>query len=232
MRLIFVDSRDRVSGTSTDFSIQLPETLVLEGTHRGRIDNLRIPVVVPTIQTGRNDTLQVRVGGTTYTATIAQANYGGLQLASAVQQALAAVAPGVWTVSYDINNISMSIACSNNFDIVGGTYGKQLLTHPYDHSNSRVYYLTYVTVLGIDMVYLSCSRFSNLDIVGPGGSHDTLMSAVNNQPFASVIDASMQIDTWFQLPNVTTQQLDFQLRDRNYNILSIVPKISFLLVID
>ena len=232
MRLIFVDSRDRVSGTSTDFSIQLPETLVLEGTHRGRIDNLRIPVVVPTIQTGRNDTLQVSVGGTTYTATIAQANYGGLQLASAVQQALAAVAPGVWTVSYDINNISMSIACTSSFDIVGGTYGAQLLSHPYDHSNSRVYYLTYVTVLGIDMVYLSCSRFSNLDIVGPGSSHDTLMSAINNQPFASVIDASMQTDTWFDAPNVTTQQLDFQLRDRNYNILSIVPNISFLLVID
>ena len=232
MRLIYVDSRDRVSGTSTNFSIQLPETLVLEGTHRGRIDNLRIPVVVPTIQTGRNDTLQVRVAGTTYTATIAQGTYGGPQLATAVQQALAAVAPGVWTVAYDMNNIAMSIACSNNFDIVGGTYGAQLLTHPFDHSNPKVYYLTYVTVLGIDMVYLSSSRFSNLDIVGPGGSHDTLMCAVNNQPFASVLDVSMQTDTWFDVPNLTTQQLDFQLRDRNYQVLSIVPNISFLLVID
>ena len=29
-----------------------------------------------------------------------------------------------------------------------------------------------------------------------------------------------------------TQQLDFQLRDRSYNILSIVPNISFVLLID
>jgi hypothetical protein len=232
MRQIFVDSRDRVSGTSTDFAIQLPETLVLEGPHRGRIANLRVPIVFPTIQSGKNDTLQVRVGGTTYTATIAQANYGGLARAAAVQQALAAVAPGVWTVSYDLNNISMTISCSNNFDIVGGTYGAQLLTHPYDHSNPKSYYCSYVTVLGIDVMYLSSSRFSNLDIFGPGGAHDTLMCAINNQPFASVLDVTMDTNSWFDVPNMTTQQLDFQLRDRNYNILSIVPNISFVLVID
>ena len=63
MRQLFVDSRDRVSGTTTNFSIQLPETLVIEGSsHRMRIDNLRIPLVVPTIQTGVNDTLQVCLG--------------------------------------------------------------------------------------------------------------------------------------------------------------------------
>ena len=40
MRQIFVDSRDRVSGTSTDFVIQLPQTLNIESRTRGRIDNL------------------------------------------------------------------------------------------------------------------------------------------------------------------------------------------------
>ena len=75
MKQIFVDSRDRVSGTTTDFTIQLPQTLNLEGgRHRGRIDNLRIPVVIPTIQAGVNDTLQVRIGEQTYTVTIPQAN--------------------------------------------------------------------------------------------------------------------------------------------------------------
>ena len=75
MRQIFVDSRDRVSGTTTDFVIQLPQTLNLEGgRHRGRVDNLRIPVVVPTIQAGVNDTLQVLIGATTYTVTLPQSN--------------------------------------------------------------------------------------------------------------------------------------------------------------
>ena len=67
MRQLFVDSRDRVSGTSCNFTIQLPQTLVLDGSHRGRIDNLRIPLVIPTIQTGVNDTLTVKLGNQSYT---------------------------------------------------------------------------------------------------------------------------------------------------------------------
>ena len=53
MRQLFIDSRDRISGTSTDFVIELPETLVIEGSnHRARIDNLRIPLTIPAIRTG------------------------------------------------------------------------------------------------------------------------------------------------------------------------------------
>jgi hypothetical protein len=158
MMQIFVDSRDHVSGTSTDFSIQLPETLTWNGSRRMRIDNLRVPLVFPTIQAGKNDTLVVSTGGTPHTATIAQANYAGPQLASAVQSAMASVAPGVWTVSYDLSNITMTISCSNNFTIVGGTYGAQLMSHPYTQS-ARLYTFTYVAVLGLDMMCLSCSRF-------------------------------------------------------------------------
>ena len=76
MRRLFIDSRDRVSGTSTDFTIELPETLVIEGSnHRARIDNLRIPLTIPTIRTGVNDTIIVQVDGASYTAQIRQANY-------------------------------------------------------------------------------------------------------------------------------------------------------------
>jgi hypothetical protein len=232
MRQIFVDSRDRVSGTSTDFSIQLPETLTLTGTRRMRIDNLRVPLVFPTIQAGKNDTLVVSTSGGTYTATIAQANYAGPQLASAVQSALASVAPGVWTVSYDPSNITMTISCSNNFTILGGTYGDQLMLHPYTQS-AKSYKSTDVTVLGLDMMYLSSSRFSNLDTIGPQGAHDTLMCAIVTQEFGSVLDVSMPWDSYIDVPNgLTTQQLDFQLRDRSYNILSIVPNISFVILID
>ena len=72
MRQIFVDSRDRVSGTTCDFTIQLPETLTIDGgNHQARIDNLRIPLNVPTITTGINDTIQVKLGAQTYTITLA-----------------------------------------------------------------------------------------------------------------------------------------------------------------
>ena len=81
-------------------------------------------------------------------------------------------------------------------------------------------------------MYLSSSKFASLDVIGPGGAHDTLMCAVKAQVFASVLDVSMQADTYFDIPTMTTQQLDYQLRDRPYNILSIVPNILFVLIID
>ena len=232
MKLIFVDSRDRVSGSTTDFSIQLPETLTIEGgSRRGRIDNLRIPLVIPTIRTGVNDTLQVRLGATNYTVTMPQANYDGPGLASVLVGLLGSAAPGSWTVVYDSSNIAMSISCSNNFTIVGGTYAAQLMSRPYT-SKENSYNFSYVSMQGIDMLYLCSNNFCNLDIVGPGGAHDTLMSAVVTTPFGSVMDASMPYDVYFDVPAMTTQQLSFQLRDRSYNVLTIVPNISFQLTID
>ena len=89
MRQIFVDSRDRVAGTTTDFRIQLPETLTIDGRkHRARIDNLRIPLCVPTIQAGINDTIVVQLGSQKYTATIQAGNYDGPTLANRIQGAL------------------------------------------------------------------------------------------------------------------------------------------------
>jgi hypothetical protein len=232
MRQIFVDSRDRISGTTTAFSIQLPETLVLEGQqHKCRIDNLRIPNVVPTITTGTNDTIIVHEGSTNYTVTIAQGNYDGPALATALQALLFAAAPGTWTVVYDVYNIAMKISCTNSFTIVGGTYAAQLLSHPYT-STSTSYSFTYVSVLGLDVAYLSSSIFANLNIVGPNGAHDTLMCAVVTVPYAGVIDVSMPYDVWIDVPGLTVQQLSFELRDRNYNVLSIVPNISFVMSID
>ena len=232
MRQLFIDSRDRVSGTSTDFTIQLPETLVVAGRTRARIDNLRTPLVIPTIRRDVNDTIVVRLGGTlSYTVQVPQANYTGPTLASAVQLALTRNTPASWNVTYDVTNITMSIVCSVNFVITGGTYAAQLMTHPYTNT-ANSYDFTFVNVLGIDIMYLSSSKFSNLDTIGPQGAHDTLMCAVVTQEFGGVLDVSMPTDSYIMMPSMTTQTLDFQLRDRSYNVLTIVPNISFVLLID
>lgn len=231
MRQIFVDSRDRVSGATTDFVIQLPETLSLVSGRRGRVDNLRIPLVIPTIQGGTNDTIQLLLGSTTYTITIPQGNYDGTGLASAIQGRLTATAPGGWSVVYDNTNVAMSISGTNPFTITGGTYAAQIMSRPYSQT-SNSYSFSYVSVQGIDIMYLSSQNFATLDTVGPGGAHDTLMCAVVTCPFGAVLDSSMPADVYFNIPAMTTQQLSFQLRNRSYQVLSIVPNISFTLTID
>ena len=230
MRQIFVDSRDRVSGTSTDFAIQLPETLTLEPGHRARVDQLRIPLVVPTID-ATNNTIQVLLGATTYTISIPTANYDGPGLAAVIQGLLNATAPGAWSVAYYPNNIAMTISCSNNFTITGGTYAADLMAHPYT-STANSYSFTYVNMLGIDVMYLSSSQFTTLDTIGPNNAHDTLMTAIVTSAYGSIFVGDMPYSTWFEVPAMTTQHLDFQLRDRYYDVLRIVPNISFVLSID
>ena len=230
MRQIFVDSRDRISGTSSDFTIQLPSTLVLEGTQQARIDDLRIPQTFPTISS-TNNTIQVLMGSTTYTVTIPTAQYDGNGLASAIQSALQAAIPGSWSSVYNANLISMSISCSNPYTFTGGSYMNVLLQRPYT-STINSYNFSYVPVTGADVLYLCSSNFTNLDTVGPNGSHDTLCSVPITCGFGSVQSYNMSNEVWFDCPALTTQQLSFQLRDRSYNILHQVPNISFVLTID
>jgi hypothetical protein len=42
----------------------------------------------------------------------------------------------------------------------------------------------------------------------------------------------MSSSVFFDLPAITTQQLTFELRDRDYKILHLIPNISFTLTID
>ena len=133
MRQLFIDSRDRISGTATDFAIQLPETLRVEGGHRARIDHLRVPNVVPTIRTGVNDVITFLIGVGTYTFSIPQGNYDGTTLASTLQTLLTtSTGVGVWSVVYDNMNVSMTVSNATiNFTISGGTFAAQLKSQPF-----------------------------------------------------------------------------------------------------
>ena len=190
---------------------------------------------MPTIQTGLNDTLRVQLGSALYVVTLPQQNFDGQGIAAQIQSLLASTAPGQWSCTYNTNTIAMTLTCSNPFSIPvenPGSYGEYLLGRSYvKTSNSYVFQNVFVN--GIDIMYLGCSEFQNLDNIGPKGSHDTLMSVNVTLPFGAVQTADMPWDSYFDLPSLTTQQLSFSLRDRNYNVLStLVPNISFVLLID
>ena len=230
MRQIFVDSRDRVSGSSSDFTIQLPTTLVLEGTHQARIDDLRIPLTIPTVSSTNNIILAL-MGTTPYSVTIPTLQYDGAGLAAAVQVALTAAIPGSWSCVYNASLISMSITCSNPFTFTGGTFMAPLLQRPFTQTSTS-YNFSYVPVAGADVIYLCSQNFASMDTVGPAGAHDTLCSVPVTCGFGSVQAYNMSNEVWFDCTGMTTQTLSFQLRDRSYNILHQVPNISFCLTID
>jgi len=231
MRQIFVDSRDRVpGGTSTNFSITLPQTLALESGHQGRIDDLRLPVNIPTIYLGHSS-IKVRMLSTDYEVFIAEGQYNsGSDLANEIRNALTPI-NGAWTVTYDTRKTSMEISCTNAFTFTGGTYMTRLLERPYVYTGSK-YTFPYAPLQGLDIAYLCCSNFAHLDTVGPKGASDCLCQIPIQVGYGAVQTYSMSSSVFFDIPALTTQQLSFQLRDRDYNVLSIVPNISFVLTID
>ena len=86
-------------------------------------------------------------------------------------------------------------------------------------------------MLGVDVLYLCCPQMSNLDNMGPNGCSDVLLAANVTGPFASVLEVSFPWDTWLDTPDMTVQDLRFQVRDR-YNDILPLPDISFTLTID
>ena len=230
MKQIFVDSRDRTSGTSSNFTITLPHTLALESGHQGRIDDLRIPNSMPTIS-ALNNTIQLLIGSTYYELSlpIGQVN-SGPELANILRQQLVTTT-GSWSVDYIVSTMVLSVANSLQYSFTGGTFIKQLLSRPYQQT-PNTYNFLYVPLQGVDVCYLSCPNFTHMDSVGPKNSADCLCSTPMSVGFGSVQTYSMSSSVFFDIPALTTQQLSFQLRDRDYNILNSNANISFTLTID
>ena len=81
MRQLFIDSRDRISGSPQNFCIQLRETLTLTQGNSFRIDSIRIPLVIPRVQTGVNDVLYFTMQNGTrgvLSVTLTQGTYSGV----------------------------------------------------------------------------------------------------------------------------------------------------------
>ena len=232
MRQVFVDSRDRTSGTSSNFSITLPQTLALESGHQGRIDDLRIPNSVPTISS-INNTIQALMGSRYYDMALPIGQVSsGPELANLARQALVAGGPpGSWSVDYNSGQMVLSITCASPYTFTGGTFIKQLLARPYQQT-PHTYNFLYVPLQGVDVCYLCCSNFTHLDSVGPKGAADCLRSISTTAAFGATQVYSMSTSVFFDIPAITTQQLSFQLRDRDYNLLNSNANISFTLTID
>ena len=232
MKTIYVDSKDRLPGGSPcQFQILLPQTVDLTG-RRVRCDLMRLPITILTVQKDRNDTLIVRLGSQNYTVTLSQGQYTGPELTGHAQSLLTAAAPGSWSFTYDPSNIAATLTCSNNFTIVGGTFGEQLLGRAYAQTPNS-YRFSYLPVTGEDVVFLCSPNFSSVNNMGPNKSNDVLLPCVITAPYGSVQQFDMPYDVWHDCPGGAVQSLTFELRDRRYNLLTaFVSNISFLLSID
>ena len=103
------------------------------------------------------------------------------------------------------------------------------MARPYTLSSNSIRF-SYVPLNGEDVVFLCSDQFSSVDNQGPNGSHDVLLPCNITSAFGSVQEFSMPTDVYHECPALGTNELRFQLRDRNHNILTeYIPNVSFLL---
>jgi len=232
MRQYFIDSRDRTSGSSTQFSVVLPQTLSLESGHQGRIDDLRLPNVIPTI-TSLNNTIDVLMSGTYYHKTLGLGQtFSGVDMENALKAVLTPISGG-WTVQYITGRTALYIACTNEFEFSGGTFIQQLMSRPWHRPDNKSYFFEFVPLYGLDMCYLCSPSLTHRGYsVGPKGSEDVLCAIPITVPYGAVQQYSMSTSVFFDLPSLTTQHLTFELRDRDYNLVVSQANISFTFAID
>jgi hypothetical protein len=271
-RQIFIDSRDRISGTPQSFNVQLRDTLTTSNAH-WRIDDVRIPLVIPRVQTGRNDIVYMSsglAGGPTLasqvrTVTLVQGTYSGTDLAKMIHDCFYAQHPEnpaqpestdtFWAVSYSNTTAGMSIAslvdpnfrlltdadlikvgvspvrsfCSQLF-LDAGSAGPKVVSGA-AAGGGAIWSFPFVSMVPCDLVYLASTTLSTQDNFGPNGASDTIYALPTSTDFASVLTGSMNQAVWMPCPNVSTQQLDFRVLDRNYNLLTSLPNWSATLTI-
>jgi len=210
----------------------LPQTLSLSSNHRGRIDDLRLPNAIPTVSSINDGVQVIDKNGQYWDLTLGSSQcFTGNDLAIKLQAHLVSI-PGSWAVTYNAALMTLEVKCNEPFAFTGWSFMKPYLNRPYVRADSKSYLFLYAPLQGLDMCYLCCSNFSHADNVGPKHSSDVLCAIPITAAYGSVQSYSMSNSVYFNIPAVTLQQLSFQLRDRDYNIVNSVANISFTLTID
>jgi hypothetical protein len=235
-RQIFVDSRDRISGTPSNFTILLKHTLnTTDRPHTMRVDHLRLLITVPTL-TDQTNVLTVSVnGGASFISVEMPARqYDAISFPQIIRDRLTALVPSrTWTVGYDLNRISLTISANGSFLLDdSGSLNRRLKQHLYV-DGGNFYEFTYCPLNGADVIFLCSDQFSSVDTHGPAESHDVLLPCNITAPFGSVQVFSSSSPSFVSCPPLSTNTLSFQLRDRSHTLLtSYLQNVSFLLTID
>lgn len=110
---VHVDSRDRVSGSQTAFTIRLPEQI---RATRVELVSVELPLTMYTIAPGTNQLLFSEFG-TPAVATVPSGNYSIPDLCVALGNAMSAVSPGgaTYTVSYNATTDLVTIGTTANY---------------------------------------------------------------------------------------------------------------------
>ena len=260
MRLLYLSSKNAITGNASDFEVPLVRTLSVAEGGRFRIDQLRLAVAFMLVNEN-NRYLYFHEGPNAKRAVLEIGQYTSESLATTLAFVLNA-APGLqghFSCQYSVvsgctvltysppssnPNWRMSFMTDEEVRRDSGDFGNVQTPQSflsvlggYTNSlsgNNSVLTFRFISMQPYDVLFLCSRRLGSTAIQGPSGSSNTLMQIVINQPFGSVQEASMPVDVWISCEGLTCHRLDFQIQDGAGNLvdMSLGGDISFLLSID
>ena len=223
MQRFRVSSKDRTSGSTSDFKIKLDKPI--GPVSKLYIESINIPHSWYVSMSGINDTLWIKEGVTTYTITMTSGqNFTAAAYATELQVKLrAAYTPdNLHTVTFDSDTLKFTIAhpstvFSVQFETGGGSItGSMASTIGFNESDTadalsheapNIYNLIYT-----GMIVINSSKLGEADFRTPIGSADTVFVLRVGGSFGDIIQYENQGSHYFiSKSNEMFKEIDIQL---------------------
>ena len=227
MRLIFVDSRYRASGSGTAFTWELSESMLLRAAML-KVEQLRVPVLFWTVDGNNCNVYLEENGSSRRVLSLPQGNYSGCSLA----HNLRALFGEAYVVTYSECQNSLAITSEASFRIVpdkaldeqwsfpvgASRLNPQSfnanLRHPSDTTSSDTrFFCPCVDLQTQPDLYLRCSSLADPKVYGPLGSRDVLAKITMTQAYGWVAFAGSPNDLWHEVGALSLRSVFFSLTD-------------------
>jgi hypothetical protein len=251
IKKIYIDTRQRTadSVSHSDFSIDLPTTLLMPDDTGFYVEDICIPVSWWSIEEFVNDLLFMQFDGTFRTATITPGNYTtaelGTEIARAINEGFSAPrfatefrkSQGAiiikWADSYILNDQVKSFKVFTNSELTAsGASERQInrsinnllknFTSNMNYIKAQPFVSGFVDMNPVRNAYLTCTGLGNFNTMSLTGDRNIIKKiSINGQPGDIIFDSSQTGVDYLDCSRQTLSRISFQLRDNTGRILNL-----------
>jgi hypothetical protein len=240
---IYVDSRAAVSGSGSDFSVLLRETVRVSPGARLRVDKLRFVDSFFTTDMGRF--LYYKDGGSIVYYGLPEQAYSGVRLAAQIQlmsgrttsysEATNSITQVVFAGQEWLSDVELktySAGFPAGFSATAPSSINSILGPGGEDSNGNLVW-SFVKMSPYEDLYLRSRKLAAMNVHGPMGDHDVICKVTLDQGVSKVQSDQSPNDVWNDITDSSFKTLDFKLTDYLGRVVNLRGRsLSFQLTID
>ena len=232
-RKLYIDSRYRSSGSHSDFTYQLAQSIEVPHGMVAVIDTLSVPNIFMTVDSTRNKLYVDIFEHPPQIVTLTTAMYNGITLAKELQTQLNAMGIGTYTVGYSSATGQLSVLATGGgyatfsersalrpfdcLEVIGALDSQILITDGVQFTLPH-----HVDVAGTRVLYLCSSTFGHYSSLGPRGESDILRAIYIDASNGSyIVDRLANPFEFIECAGQQLQSIRFSLRDGNGQIVDL-----------